>query len=173
MPKLSIPPIEGERIVLRLLEEADLDMTLRWRNQDHIRKWFKSSAVISPSRHRAWFESYRERDDDYVFIIEERRDLFKPVGQVSLYRIDWVKRCAEFGRLMIGEPEALMKGIAKEATRLLMSYGLAQLELIKLELQVYDNNKPAIMIYRSCGFKETSSDNDMILMEAFRNCAVE
>ncbi len=70
MAKRLIPPIVGERVRLRLLEEADLPRTLAWRNQDHIRRWFVHSDVISPEQHRRWFGAYRERDDDFVFVVE-------------------------------------------------------------------------------------------------------
>ena len=50
-------------------------MTLAWRNQDHIRRWFLTSDLISPEQHRAWFEQYQDRDDDFVFVIEETETL--------------------------------------------------------------------------------------------------
>ena len=59
------------RIRLRLLEEQDLPQTLAWRNQDHIRRWFFSSERLTPEQHAGWFARYRQRDDDFVFIIEE------------------------------------------------------------------------------------------------------
>ena len=54
MPKRIIAPLVNGRVRLRLLEEADLPMTLAWRNQDHIRKWFFHSDVITPEQHRRW-----------------------------------------------------------------------------------------------------------------------
>src|SRR5262245_34000210 len=70
MAKRWIAPLARGRIRLRLLDERDLPMTLLWRNQDHIRRWLFDSRVISPEEHRAWFDQYRERDDDFVFVIE-------------------------------------------------------------------------------------------------------
>ena len=56
---------------LRLLEERDLPRTLAWRNQDHIRRWFFSGERLTAEQHARWFARYRQRDDDFVFIIEE------------------------------------------------------------------------------------------------------
>jgi RimJ/RimL family protein N-acetyltransferase len=151
--KRLIPPLAGERVVLRLLEEADLPRTLGWRNQDHIRRWFVHSDVITPEQHRRWFDGYRERDDDFVFVIEETRDLRKPVGQVSLYRIDWARHRAEYGRLMIGEADAVGRGLAHEGTAVLLQYATTTLALREIELEVFAENAAAIAIYSACGFR--------------------
>jgi diamine N-acetyltransferase len=164
MPKQVIHPIEKGRIRLRLLEGSDLPMTLRWRNQDHIRKWFVHPEVISPQQHQEWFECYLERDNDYVFIIEETRDFLKSVGQISLYNIEWNHKRAEYGRLMIGEPDAEHKGIAKDASSLLLYYAFRGLGLDRVELEVFSNNQPAIAIYRACGFSEVSDSNGIMKM---------
>ena len=124
MAKRPIEPLVNGRVRLRLLEEADLPLTLGWRNRDENRRWFFSTAEISPDQHRGWFEKYRERDDDFVFVIEEI-DVFKrPVGQLSLYDIDWTTGRAEFGRLLMGDPEARGLGLAQLATALLVDEAL-------------------------------------------------
>ena len=156
MAKRQVGPIEGGEVRLRLLEEADLPMTLAWRNEDHIRKWFLHSDIITEEQHRSWFDRYSRRDDDFVFIIEETEDLWKPVGQISLYNIDWGQRTAEYGRLMIGERDAVGKRLAKKATKLLLDYAFGSLGLEKIELEVLSGNAPALAIYRSCGFFEVS-----------------
>lgn len=156
MVKQSLSPITKEGIQLRLLKEADLPMTLMWRNQDHIRRWFIHSEILTPEQHRNWFQGYLQRDNDYLFIIEEMRTLKKPVGQISLYDIDWTRKSAEYGRLMIGEAEAQGKGFAKKASRLILDYAFKELGLTQVELEVFEDNKPAIAVYLACGFQEIS-----------------
>jgi len=151
--KRAIPPLVGHRVRLRLLEEPDLPHTLAWRNRDHIRRWFVYSKVIEPEQHRQWFEAYRDRDDDFAFIIEETQDLRKPIGQVSLYRIDWDQRRAEYGRLMIGEADAAGRGLAYEATEILLRFATTTLGLREIELEVFADNAAAIRIYTACGFR--------------------
>ena len=164
MGKSSIPPILGKRIRLRMLEESDLPMTLRWRNQEHIRKWFFTPDLINAEQHRAWFESYREQDDDYVFIIEETLSLHRPVGQVALYHIDWLAKRAEFGRLMIGEPDAAGTGLAREATRLLVNHALNSWELDEVYLEMFEDNVRALAIYTGCGFEITGRRVNVVTM---------
>ena len=164
MGKRLIPPLVGERLKLRLLEENDLPHTLAWRNQEHVRRWFAHSDVITPEQHRDWFTAYRERDDDFVFVIEETHDLHKPVGQISLYRIDWARHRAEFGRLMIGETAAARRGLAREATRVLLYYATTTLGMREVELEVFADNAAAISIYAACGFQVQKARDPLLHM---------
>jgi len=150
--KRSIEPIRGGRVLLRLLEERDLPTTLAWRNQDHVRRWFFDPEPILPAQHRAWFERYRERDDDFVFVIEETERLRRPVGQVALYDVDWTRRRAEYGRLLIGDGEAAGRGLAREATALVVDAGFGVFGLREIHLEVLADNRPARAIYEKCGF---------------------
>lgn len=162
--KTTPPVIESGRLRLRSLTVADLPMTLAWRNQDAIRKWFFHSEIISPEQHRAWFESYQEKDNDFVFVIEEKRVLQRAVGQVSLYNIDWEKKRAEFGRLMIGDSEARGLGLAQEATRILIEFAERELGLREIYLEVYADNLPAIAVYRACDFSIAKTQGGVLYM---------
>jgi diamine N-acetyltransferase len=152
MAKRTIAPLAGGRIRLRLLEEADLPTTLAWRNQDDIRRWFFTSAVITPEQHRAWYDAYRTRDDDFVFVIEEIGELNRPVGQVALYRIDWNERRGELGRLMIGDRDAQGRGLARMATMRLVDEALNGWRLREVYLECVPDNSRALAVYKACGF---------------------
>ncbi len=162
MFKQSISPLAKGDVRLRLLERADLERTLAWRNQN--RKWFIASDLLSMDRHLVWFEHYLTRNDDYVFIIECFSFSQEPVGQISLYKIDSNKKEAEFGRLLIGEPNARRMGIATTATEILLHYAIGELALKTIKLEVLENNIPAISLYSKCGFVQKSVRNGRILM---------
>jgi RimJ/RimL family protein N-acetyltransferase len=163
MSKRPIAPLVNGRVRLRLLEEADLPMTLAWRNQDHIRTWFFSSDLISPEQHRAWFQQYKDRDDDFVFVIEETETLKRPVGQSSLYHIDWAADHAEFGRLMIGDGEARGLGLARLATERLVDEA-QRWGLRELTLEVLESNQRAVAVYVACGFGIVTRRPDGVLV---------
>jgi diamine N-acetyltransferase len=164
MPKRDIAPIVNGRIRLRLLQEADLDMTRAWRNQDHIRRWFFTSDPISEAQHRGWFAAYQRRDDDFVFVVEETESLARPVGQAALYRVDWESRRAEFGRLMIGEPAATGLGLGRLATAALTGFALETWGLHEVYLDVLETNTRAIAIYRQCGYVESGRHDGQVHM---------
>jgi RimJ/RimL family protein N-acetyltransferase len=164
MSTLPLADLQDDRVLLRPLAAADLPLTLAWRNRDDIRCCFVHSDVITPDQHQAWFESYCRRDDDFVFIIEERQRLCRPVGQVSLYHIDWANKRAEYGRLMIGDPAARGQGLASDATRLLLDAAFKQFGLCEIYLEVFAHNTPAIAVYRSCGFEASGQHGNLLLM---------
>jgi RimJ/RimL family protein N-acetyltransferase len=161
MRKRQIEPFAHGRVRLRLLSEPDLPMTLAWRNQDHIRKWFFDSAPITAEQHRAWFAQYADRDDDFVFIIEETREFLKPVGQLAVYKIDYAVGRGEFGRILIGEADAARTGLAREATRLLVHFTFEQLGLIEVVAFVKNDNLVSQRMLLSSGFHETGERNEL------------
>jgi len=169
MPKCHIDPLSNGRVRLRLLEEVDLPMTLAWRNQDHIRRWFMTSAVITPEQHAAWFAAYRDREDDFMFVIEETASLRRPVGQVSLSHVDHAAGRAEFGRLLIGDAEGAGRGLARETTACLVNEALGPWGLDEIYLEVKDDNAPAIAVYRACGFHTVDRSGGVARMAITRS----
>jgi len=158
--------LDGERVRLRPLAEADLPLTRAWRNRDDIRRWFRTSDPIGAAQHAAWWERYRDRNDDLVWIIEETREAggVRPVGMISLYAIDSSRGEAEFGRLLLGEPDAGGKGFATEATRLVTGFALGELGLRRVHLEVASANMAAIAVYERCGFVREGGDADWVIM---------
>ena len=164
MMKKELLPIENERVRLRLLNEADLPLTLQWRNQDHIRKWFFFSDVLTSKQHISWFQRYLQKDNDFVFIIEDVERGYRPVGQVSIYNIDWDRLRGEFGRLMIGDQSAAGKGLAKSATILIVMNAGKQLGLREIYLEVFSKNERAVAVYEKCGFQIKHRNDDVVHM---------
>lgn len=168
MTKRAIQPIESDTVCLRLLEEADLEMTLRWRNQDEVRRWFYTSNVLTFEQHCNWvMNSYMPCDNDFIFVIESK-PIGKPVGQISLYDIDFEKRRGEYGRVMIGERDASGKGVAREATRLILQFAFDTLGLDEVYLSVFADNERAINLYKACGFSVDGQEDGSLKMSIER-----
>lgn len=165
MTKRHIQNIENELVILRLLQEEDLQQTLKWRNQDSIRKWFRTTDTIDMDKHLAWYKHYLDLDNDFVFMILSKEMGNIPIGQVSLYAIDWKNKIGEYGRLMIGHHLARGKGLAKSASQLILRIAFDMLGLERIILEVKDNNVVAKSIYQSIGFSEIDYKDKLILME--------
>lgn len=168
MPKRRVAPLNGQSIRLRLLEHADLPMTLRWRNDDAIRPWFFKSEPITADMHEQWWNGYRDRDDDFVFVIEDTAITNQPVGQASVYRVDWDRKCAEFGRLMLGEPAARGRGLARDAVNVLSAFAFEGLGLTELSLQLKEANTVAAAVYESCGYSVVDRADGIVTMTLSR-----
>lgn len=156
--------IEGHGVGLRPLEERDLALTRSWRNRDDVRRWFFTADVITPEQHAAWWQRYRESDDDLVFVIEETSAARRPVGTISVYAIDLAGGRAELGRLLIGEPDAERRGLATKATRLLVDWCSGELGVRELRLEVLAANRRAIALYERCGFVAGESRDGRLSM---------
>jgi RimJ/RimL family protein N-acetyltransferase len=146
---------------LRLLTESDLPLTLVWRNRDHVRRWFLHSDPLTPEAHRAWFEEYQRRDNDFLFIIEKLSAdgrTSTPVGQTSLYNIDWSRGTGESGRVIIAEKCRL----AATATCLAIDVGFAELGLNEIHADVYAHNLMCLALCARCGFVRMSEQNGLV-----------
>lgn len=162
--KESLRPLVGDGFCLRLLQTEDLPTTLAWRNREDIRHHFIHSNVISWGKHLAWWQEYRTKESDFVFVIEETQNLNRPIGQVSLYNTDLEKREAEYGRLMIGDNEARGKGLARRATELLISWAFDYLGLQRIYLEVFKDNTAALNLYQRCGFVPCGEHGGLYVM---------
>jgi RimJ/RimL family protein N-acetyltransferase len=164
MAKRQVTPLVEPPLRLRLIEARDLPTTRAWRNRDDVRAWLLTTAPITADQHEAWFRQYQERDDDFVFIIEEIEGLCRPIGQVAIYHVDWAARSAEFGRLMIGEPMARGRGFARQATAMVIRLAFDQWRLRRLSLSVKRTNARAVSIYQSNGFAIDVETDDLVTM---------
>lgn len=168
MPKRVVPAIEGARVRLRPLTQDDLRQTLAWRNRDENRRWFLHADPLTWEQHERWFRGYIERDDDFVFIIEDAGAADRAIGQVALYRLDWGAGTAEFGRLLIGGPEGRGRGLGREATEALVAFGFENWGLQRIDLEVLKDNDRAIQIYRHLGFEEARGPEGPLRMTLTR-----
>ena len=158
-------PFGNVLVQLRLMTEADLETTIAWRNRDDARIWFKNSQIITMDQHRAWFAQYALKHDDFLFVVENRN---QPVGQASVYGIDWEKGIAEVGRFLVA-PEAGGRGFIGLACSELLQFCQRTLNLRSVFLEVKENNERAIRIYERNGFQEEARTEGMVRMSRSLN----
>jgi len=156
--------IPGPRVHLRLISQQETELIRQWRNQDHIRVWFKYSEIISQDEQQVWWEGYQQRHNDLMFIIWQQAQA-RPVGTVALYHIDLKAGSAEFGRLIIASADDRGKGLAQEASQVLLDWARQELSLTRISLEVHLDNAPAIALYRKLGFSELGSCGQFLKME--------
>lgn len=154
-------PIIGDRIVLRLLREDDLPIVLAWRNADRNRVRFTYSEPIAWEQHVAWYQRYLERDDDFVWVFEQREPP-EPVGQFSLYNVDWPNRRAECGRLLIGKLALRGLGYAEEGVRLCLRHAVEVMGLHEIYCFIQRTNRSSIAVALATGFFVDTLDGEMV-----------
>jgi len=152
-------------VILQEITQKDIELIRNWRNKEDIRNNFLNSNEISSTQQEAWFRKYVKQENDRMFLILSEKLNNKPVGTVALYNIDFLKKEAEFGRLMIGEADAKGLGIGFLATKQMCEYGFEKLNLSRIYLQVFQENVVAKNIYEKIGFTilKTELINDYLV----------
>ncbi len=148
---------------IRALHESDLDMTRAWRNHPETRKHFFYCEEVSQEQHRAWFEQYRQKNDDYVFIVEFG-DPWMPVAQTAIYKVDPKSRSAEFGRFIVDQGQR-GRGLGRRSLHATCKIAFGSLRLARLTLEVKPDNEAAIRSYQKAGFARLAEDERSIQME--------
>lgn len=162
--KPTLHSTSDEFVGIRLLEMADLQSTLDWRNRDENRRWFINSNIIEWDNHIKWFESYSKKSDDFVFVISAGGEL---VGQCAVYGVDLQRKRAEVGRFLAA-PDNAGKGYIKRGCQLLIETCWQQLALDSVFLEVLEENVRAIKLYEKLGFNEVSRNGKLIVLELNR-----
>ena len=143
----------GERVRLRAPEQEDIPTFLRWYNDPEVRQYLLMYAPLSKADEERWFETQLAADDQYVFVVEVRESReWVPIGNCGLHKIDWKNRMAEFG-ISIGEKVYWGQGFGTEATRVMLRFAFGELNLHRVQLDVYDFNERGIRSYEKAGFQ--------------------
>ncbi|MGI9426384.1 MAG: GNAT family N-acetyltransferase [Hyphomicrobiaceae bacterium] len=155
----------GQVVTLRPLERTDIEGNYpSWFNdQDNDRFTEHGTFPTNRDDALAFYDSLRQqRNVLHLAIIESDTD--QHVGNISLQRIDWISRRAEFA-LIIGEHSAKRKGIAYEAGKLIIRHGFDRLNLNRIYLGVNSENVAAIALFKKLGFQEEGRLRQHILRD--------
>ena len=143
--------IIGNAVTLIAFDEKYLEIVHKWINHPEVRIGTGSEGPVSDFEHKRWFEQLILDRTQRVFIIAQgQKEETSPVGLVGLKHLNARSRSAEYW-IYIGEPEARRKGIAQEATRLIMGFGFNTLNLHRIFLAVLATNVAALAMYRKLG----------------------
>jgi RimJ/RimL family protein N-acetyltransferase len=150
-----MPRLHGTKIMLREYRRSDLDAIREWVNDPEIVSNL-SDIFLYPQPYEStegYLESVLEgREDTRGFVIANI-DTEEYIGQINLDRIDWKNRVGTIG-VVIGRTSRLGLGHGTEAMKLLVRFAFLEMNLRRLELEVYEFNERAIRSYTKCGFRE-------------------
>lgn len=155
----------GERVRLRAIERTDLPTFVRWFNDPEVRQYLLMFEPMSMAMEERWFEGRLSRENDYLFCVEAHvGDEWVHIGNIGLHRVDWKNRFATFG-IALGEKAYWGQGYGADATCTILQFGFGELNLHRVELDVYDFNPRAIRCYEKAGFHREGVRREAI----FRN----
>lgn len=147
-----MPPafLIGTSIHLRALERADAATILPWVNDQQVTQHLLIHKPMNLAAEEAFIDAANHSEHDAVFGICDRASGHL-VGVAGLHRIDAKNRQAMFG-IFIGQAQHRGKGMGTETTSLVVRYAFDTLNLHRVWLHVYEDNKRAIRVYEKLGF---------------------
>lgn len=137
------------RVRLRSANRDDLEDLRKWKNS--AKENFFFNGEINEPMQKAWFAAYLERDDDYMFIVENEGRKAGCLG----FRL---KKGAADIYNVIAAPGSQGKGTMAAAMRLLCSY-IGEHHTKNIGCLVLKGNA-ALEFYTHCGFKVTGEGED-------------
>jgi RimJ/RimL family protein N-acetyltransferase len=140
----------GKRIRLRAIERSDIPTFVLWFNDPEVRKNLLVYMPMSQAQEERWFEAQLEDQDRHILGIETLDGAL--IGNIGLENINWRDNKAELG-IVIGEKEYWNNGYGSEAIIILLDFVFRQMNLRRVFLRVFEDNKRAMRCYEKCGFK--------------------
>ncbi|MGB9867380.1 MAG: GNAT family N-acetyltransferase [Bacillota bacterium] len=140
----------GALTYLRPLEEADLEVVLKWDKDPEVHAW-AGKKFESPEECRDWLRTRRRSPNSVAFAIVTHDG--RLIGDLELEQIDWKRRTAEL-RISIGDKTQWGKGLGSDAVLTALKVAAFQLRLKSVYLRVAVENHRAIRCYTKCGFRK-------------------
>jgi RimJ/RimL family protein N-acetyltransferase len=147
--------IYGERVRLRATERDDVKKFFMWVNDPDVTRYLSLYLPISTVDEENWFDAMTKRDQNEKTLVIEVRDGdgWKMIGNCGVFDIDPVNRMGELG-IMLGDKDEWNKGYGTETMILLLRHGFDTLNLNRVHLRVYAENRRAKRSYEKAGFVE-------------------
>jgi len=142
-------------ISLRGLKRKDAPLMLEWMHDPDIQKGFKKNMLGASLDDAERFclnselSSSLQDGDSIHFAITDENDEY--LGTVSLKELDFENKSAEYAIIL--RKKAQGKGVAYEATGLVLRKAFYEYDLHRVYLNVLADNSSAIRLYERCGFK--------------------
>ena len=155
-------PISGERITIRAFDAGrDADLLERWL-PDRYGRYFVLSCATAQS---ITIEALTNSPNNHVGIITLHDNT--PIGALAMLDYSIAQKRAEL-RKLIGEPNYRGQGIAEEATRLWVQYGIQGLGLEKIYVSTLQTQVANIKLNESIGFQVEGLLRDEVLIDGNR-----
>ena len=143
----------GKRVRLRGAERSDLEKFVEWINDPEVTADLTLFLPMSFVDEEKWFETAMQKSQEEKPLVIDMKDGsgWRLIGNSSFFDFDWIARVAEVG-IMIGDKSVWNQGYGTEVMTLLLRHGFETLNLNRIYLRVYADNKRAIRTYEKVGF---------------------
>ncbi len=166
------PILTGSILVLRPMRSADAPQMFASLADQDCKRLTGTQNAYTFEEVEAFCKKVEAADDraDYAITLKSDPESVY-IGEVVLNHIDEVNRSASF-RIALAAADHFGKGYGTEATRLILAYGFEQLNLHRIELEVYDFNPRAQHVYEKLGFVKEGVRRDVLWWDGCYHSAI-
>ena len=152
--------LKSERIFLRPLQEADAQILLNSTNDEELRYMTGTKSSFTLEQIQQHIRNCEKDSTRYDFAICLNSNN-QMIGELSISEIDEDNSKAGF-RISMNGTELTGKGFGTEAIKLTLKFVFEELNLNRLQLEVFSHNIRGIKAYEKTGFKKEGVLRDSI-----------
>jgi RimJ/RimL family protein N-acetyltransferase len=129
--------------------EKDAEALVGWNRDSEYSRLLSDNPAYqwAPKEVKEWMENQKGDQLYSIRTLAENR----LIGTIGLSGFDWVARHAWVG-IGLGEREFWGQGYGTDAMRVLLRYAFQELNLNRINLNVFEYNERALKSYLKCGF---------------------
>lgn len=151
------------QVTIRPLKEQDAYTSVKWRNDPDVFKYTSNTYdhEITIESEISWIRRVISNSNDYRCAI-----IVDGVYVGNIYLTDIDNETAEY-HIFIGNKDYWGKGVAKQASCLLLKYAFSVLNLKSVHLSVRKENIVAVKLYEKLGFSAEREDGNWLYMSIY------
>ena len=148
-----------EAIPFTAIPEGLSRLVLGWRNDERVRLWMDSTAIIDWNEHCRFVDGLKTRTDRVYLLVKKDQ---QPMGVINLTEIDFDDQSAQLGLYRRPDEPGRNHGKILLAT---IEHVAVHLGLNRLGLKVKTTNRRATQLYETAGYTITRFDQQYSYME--------
>lgn len=143
--------LKSERVYLRLFDENDIPLRVKWMNDPEVREKLNSPYPVSELSTRLWLQGITNNQSriDLAICLNETD---QTIGYTGFRDIDFINAKAE-SYTGIGEVEHWGKGYAKESKILALKYIFNRYNINKVYAMIREDHQQSLKLNKSIGYK--------------------
>jgi UDP-4-amino-4,6-dideoxy-N-acetyl-beta-L-altrosamine N-acetyltransferase len=129
------------------LSEDEIEMILKWRNDESIRRWMYNNDIITDGNHKKFVENLKSDMKNYYYLCK-KDDVY--IGVSYFQNLDFINKRSYWG--IYTRPDKKIKDAGKIILNSFFDLGFEIIKLNTIKLEVIENNEKAINFYKKNGF---------------------
>ena len=156
----ELPPLQTERLKLRLLEKTDIEEIFRLRSDERVSHYIARPVQKKVSDAEKFIDFIKAGIDnnEYIYLAITIKESPKLIGTICFWNLSKDGKTAELGYELL--PSFQGKGIMGEAIKKLIEFGFNTLGLDKVEAFTHKENAASIKLLVNNKFKHAVGRKD-------------